>query len=63
MLPLTLQFLVAMVACAISKRQQMALEYKTEEVLVPKDILKAVTGKERIASCAITQPTVHAALR
>ncbi len=48
MLPLTLQFLVAMVACAISERQQMALEYKTEEVLVLKDILKAVTGKERI---------------
>ncbi len=48
MLPLPLQFLVAMAACAISERQQKALEYKTEEVLVLKAILRAVTGKERI---------------
>jgi hypothetical protein len=37
-----------MIACAINERQQRALEYKTEEVLVLKDVLKAVTGKERI---------------
>ena len=48
MMPLTLRFFIAMIACAISERQQRALEYKTEEVLVLKDILKAVTGKERI---------------
>ncbi len=48
MLPMTLQFVIAMIACAINERQQKALEYKTEEVLVLKDILKAVTGKERI---------------
>jgi hypothetical protein len=48
MLPLTLQFLIAMIACAINERQQKVLEYKTEEVLVLKAILKAVTGKERI---------------
>ncbi len=47
MLPLTLRFFIAMIACAINERQQKALEYKTEEVLVLKDILKAVTGKER----------------
>jgi putative transposase len=48
MLPLTLQFFIAMIACAINERQQRALEYKTEEVLVLKDILKAITGKNRI---------------
>ena len=50
MLPLTLQFLIAMIACAINERQQRVLEYKTEEVLVLKAILKAVTGKERSIS-------------
>ena len=48
MLPLTLRFFIAMIACAVNERQQRALEYKTEEVLILKDILKAVTGKERI---------------
>ncbi len=48
MLPITLQFLIAMIACAINERQQKALEYKTEEVLVLKDILKAITGRSRI---------------
>ncbi len=48
MLPMTIQFLIAMIACAINERQQKALEYKTEEVLVLKDILKAVTGRSRI---------------
>ncbi len=48
MLPLTLQFFIAMIACAINERQQKALEYKTEQVLVLKDILKSVTGKSRI---------------
>ncbi|MBW2295269.1 MAG: hypothetical protein JRG94_23615 [Deltaproteobacteria bacterium] len=37
-----------MIACAINERQQKALEYKTEEVLVLKGILKAITGKDRI---------------
>jgi hypothetical protein len=48
MLPLTLQFFIVMIACAINERQQKALEYKTEEVLVLKDILKTITGKNRI---------------
>ncbi len=48
MLPLTIRFFIAMIACAINERQQKALDYKTEEVLILKDILKAVTGKERI---------------
>ncbi len=41
---LPLQFFIGMIACAINERQQKALEYKTEEVLVLKDILKAVSG-------------------
>ena len=48
MLPLTLQFFIAMIACTISERQQRALDYKTEEVLVLKDILKTITEKNRI---------------
>ncbi len=36
MLPLTLQFFTVLIACAINERQQKALEYKTEEVLVLK---------------------------
>ncbi len=50
-----------MVACAISERQQMALKCKTEEVLVLKDILKAVAGKELTAKereelCELVKP-------
>jgi hypothetical protein len=37
-----------MIACVINERQHKALEYKTEEVLVLKDVLKAITGKDRI---------------
>jgi hypothetical protein len=48
MLPLTLRFFIVMIACAVNERQQKALEYKTEEVLVLKDVLKAITGKSRI---------------
>ncbi len=43
MLPLTLRFFIALIACAINERQQKALEFKTEEVLVLRDVLKAVT--------------------
>jgi putative transposase len=45
---LTLRFFIATIACAINERQQKALEYKTQEVLVLKDILKSITGKNRI---------------
>jgi hypothetical protein len=44
MLPMTIQFLITMIACAINERQQKALEYKTEEVLILKDILKPCVG-------------------
>ncbi len=45
---LTLGFFIAVLACAINERQQRTLEYRTEEVVVLEDILKAVTLRERI---------------
>ena len=48
MLPATLQFLIVMIASSINERMQKQLDYKTEEVLVLKEVLKAVTGKNRI---------------
>ena len=40
MLPSTLQFLIVMIACSINERMQKALDYKTEEVMVLKEILR-----------------------
>ena len=48
MLPATLQFLIVMIASSINERMQKRLDYKTEEVLVLKAILKSMTGKDRI---------------
>ena len=48
MLPATLQFLIVMIASFINERMQKRLDYKTEEVLVLKEILRSVTGKVRI---------------
>ena len=45
--PLTLQFLIAMIASAISERPQRKLDYGLEEVRVLKEILCAATGKYR----------------
>jgi transposase len=47
-LPATLQFLIVMIANSINERMQKRLDYKTEEVLVLKEILRTVTGKARI---------------
>jgi len=47
-LPSTLQFLIVLIACSINERMQKRLDYKTEEVAILKEILKAVTGKARI---------------
>ena len=49
MLPLTLQFLIAMIASAINERLQRRLDYALEEVRVLKEILRAATGKDRIS--------------
>ena len=47
-LPATLQFLIVMIACSLNERMQKRLDYKTEEVLILKEILQSVTGKARI---------------
>src|SRR5450759_5207117 len=38
MLPATLQFIIAMIACAISERMQRKLDYTQEEVRVLKEV-------------------------
>jgi len=48
MLRSTLQFLIVMIGCAINERLQKALDYKSEEVVILKQILREVTQKERI---------------
>jgi hypothetical protein len=52
MLPAALQFLIAMIAYAINERMHRKLEYTQEEVRVPKDILVALTGSQRISFTA-----------
>jgi putative transposase len=49
MLPLTLQFLIAMVAHAINERMARRIDYLQEEVRVLKEALATTTGKTRIA--------------
>ena len=49
MLPLTLQFVVAMIATAINERMQRKLDYALAEVEVLKELLKAATGTSRLA--------------
>ncbi len=48
MLPATVQFFIALFACAINERQQKALDYKSGEVLILKEVLTGVTKKEHI---------------
>jgi hypothetical protein len=48
MLPATLQFVIAMIACAINERMQRKLDYTQEEVRVLKEILAAIAGSGRI---------------
>ncbi|MGD0835804.1 MAG: hypothetical protein ABSB49_04070 [Polyangia bacterium] len=52
MLPATLQFVIAMIACAINERMQRKLDYTLEEVRVLKEILAAITGSRRISFTA-----------
>jgi hypothetical protein len=49
MLPLPLQFLIAMVAHAINERMARKVDYLQEEVRVLKEALAAATGKTRMA--------------
>jgi transposase len=48
MLPVTLQFIVAMVAYAINERMARRVDYLREEVLVLKEALTKATGKTRV---------------
>ena len=52
MLPVTFQFLIAMVAYAINERKARKLDYVQEEVRVLKEALLNATGKKRIAFTA-----------
>jgi hypothetical protein len=52
MLPATLQFLIAMIACAINERLQRKLDYTQEEVRVLKEVVAAITGSGRISFTA-----------
>src|SRR5450759_3619264 len=44
MLPATLQFLIAIIACAINERLQRKLDYTQEEVRVLKEVVRAIAG-------------------
>ena len=48
MLPLTLQFVIAMIASAINERMRRRLDYALEENRILKEAFRAVTGEERI---------------
>jgi putative transposase len=48
MLPMTVQFLIAMVAHAINERMARRVDYLVEEVRVLKESLRAATGTSRI---------------
>ena len=52
MLPATLQFIIAMIACAINERMQRKLDYAQEEIRVLKEALTAATGSSRISFTA-----------
>jgi len=43
-----MQFLVAMIACALNERMQKKLDYTQEEVRGLKEVIEALTGKKRI---------------
>ena len=48
MLPVTIQFIVAMLAYALNERLARKAEYLCEENRVLRDALRAATGKTRI---------------
>ena len=52
MLPATLQFVIALIACAINERMQRKLDYTQEEVRVLNEILGALTGNRRLSFTA-----------
>ncbi len=48
MLPATLQFLVALIACSLNERMQKQLDYTREEVRVLREVLVSSTGKRQV---------------
>src|ERR1022692_2783255 len=52
MLPSTLQFVIAMIACAINERMQRKLDYTREEVQVLKGVILVATGTVRFSFTA-----------
>ncbi|HEY5282902.1 MAG TPA: helix-turn-helix domain-containing protein, partial [Polyangia bacterium] len=52
LVPATLQFLIAIIACAINERMQRKLDYTQEEVRVLKELLAALTGNGRMSFTA-----------
>ena len=52
MLPATLQFLIATIACAINERMQRKLDYTQKEVRVLKEIVAVLTGNARLSFTA-----------
>jgi len=48
----TLQFVIAMIACAINERMQRKLDYTQEEERVLKEVIRASTGSARISFTA-----------
>ncbi|MGC9986208.1 MAG: hypothetical protein ABSF35_21605, partial [Polyangia bacterium] len=48
MLPLTLQFVIAMIASAINERMRRKLDYALEENRILQEAFRAATGKDRI---------------
>ena len=40
--------MIVMIACSINERMQKALDYKSEEVLILKEVLREVTQNKRI---------------
>ena len=48
MLPVTLQFIIAMIAYAMNERMARRVDYLQEEVRVLKEALATATGKKRI---------------
>ena len=50
--PATLQFLIAMIACATNERLQRKLDCTREEGRVLKEVVRAISGTGRIAFTA-----------
>jgi hypothetical protein len=55
MLPLPLQFIIAMMAHAINERMARRLDYVLQEVRVLREVYTEATGRRRIPYCPETR--------